>query len=400
MRTRILSALLAAVALLPIEARAQAPAEDASTEGSTEAGGETEGAEVVDQGDQVKLTEGGKTSAPGEVHTVTKGDTLWDLSQRFLGSPWYWPKVWSYNPEIANPHWIYPGNLVRFFPSGEEVPTQVEVGTGPEPEETVEAADRLPEESSGVTVAGKIGYTPKQSARFSNVGFVTKKELDEAGVIDSSFSEHTLLSYPDTVYISFKRKSDAKIGDRYVIFKTKSEVVHPVTGNDYGYLTQFLGTVKVMSMTPKLVTALIETTADEVSRGDLIGPMGEQLAKNVTLRANERELKGFIIATMDPAITMLGEHHLVIIDRGSSDGVQAGNTFTVIRQSDGKRADFNNPAEAEDELPIEDVATCMAVDVKDKATTCMLTRSLRELVIGDRVVMRQGNSGGGPRASR
>ena len=87
-------------------------------------------------------------SAPAEVHSVVKGDTLWDLSQRYLGSPWYWPKVWSYNPEIANPHWIYPGNRVRFFRSGEEVPAEVEVASEPtaagsEPGEGVSSPDSI-----------------------------------------------------------------------------------------------------------------------------------------------------------------------------------------------------------------------------------------------------------------
>ncbi len=65
-------------------------------------------------------------AAPPDSYTVKPGDTLWDLSGRFLNNPWYWPKVWSYNPEISNPHWIYPGNVVRFYPSSVEAPTRVE----------------------------------------------------------------------------------------------------------------------------------------------------------------------------------------------------------------------------------------------------------------------------------
>ncbi len=451
MRSRNLTALLAALALVPLEAGAQkdkkvetarkvkvkaAPkAEAKEAEGAAETGSEeaaeaapesaseTEGAEVVDQGKAAEAEAGdeGKAAAPGEMHTVVKGDTLWDLSQHYLGSPWYWPKVWSYNPEIANPHWIYPGNKVRFFPSGEEVPTQVEAGTGPTPAQPMEggeeapvalgaepgaepapplesmtASELIPTEAPPVQVAGKIGYVPKGGANVMHVGFVTPKELDEAGRIDSAFVESNMLSYPDTVYATFKRKSDARVGDRYRIFKTRTEIVHPVTGNRFGYLTQFLGSVKIISMTDKLVTAQIENTYDEVYRGDLIGPIGEP-HRAVTMRPNDRDLKGFIVATMEPDATMLGENHLVIIDRGSSDGVQVGNTFTTIRQRDGMRANFLDPAEFDAKYPVEDVATCMAVDVKDKATTCLVTRSLLDLVIGDRVVMRA--SGGGPRAS-
>ena len=114
MRTRILAAVVAALALSPVAVLAQsekkpapsggvrieAQGDDSSSEG---AGGETEGAEVVDQADQARPAEGGKTSAPGEVHTVTKGDTLWDLSQRYLGSPWYWPTGQSGDQQERRP---------------------------------------------------------------------------------------------------------------------------------------------------------------------------------------------------------------------------------------------------------------------------------------------------------
>src|SRR5215831_15939758 len=64
-------------------------------------------------------------------YVIVKGDTLWDLSQKFLSNPWYWPKIWSLNPYIENPHWIYPGNKLRIIPGqgGPQAPAQVE----PEP---------------------------------------------------------------------------------------------------------------------------------------------------------------------------------------------------------------------------------------------------------------------------
>ena len=61
-----------------------------------------------------------------EEYTIQKGDTLWDLSQKFLNSPWYWPKIWSQNPSIENPHWIYPGNKLKLVPGqgGPQSPPQ------------------------------------------------------------------------------------------------------------------------------------------------------------------------------------------------------------------------------------------------------------------------------------
>ena len=53
-----------------------------------------------------------------ELHVVRSGDTLWDICFYYFNDPWQWPKIWSYNPQITNPHWIYPGDLVRLLPRG------------------------------------------------------------------------------------------------------------------------------------------------------------------------------------------------------------------------------------------------------------------------------------------
>src|SRR5215813_5694771 len=130
---------------------------------------------------------GDSVVTPGQVHSVVRGDTLWDLSQTYLGSPWYWPKVWSYNPEIANPHWIYPGNRVRFFPSGEEVPARVEVASAPtEMPEDVDAPALMEGGDEGrVELAGQIGYQPRNDggAQMRLQGFATSREIEAAGRI-------------------------------------------------------------------------------------------------------------------------------------------------------------------------------------------------------------------------
>src|SRR5688572_26059644 len=202
MRSWTLASLLAISALAPVLVQAQ-------EEDSTEAD-ETDETEVADPPDSVKFspTSGGRETAPGVVHTVESGDTLWDLSQKYLSNPWYWPKVWSYNPEIANPHWIYPGNRVRFFGSGEEAPAKVEEG-GVETADSSVAEDVAPSTEMDtaedlVTVGGKISFEPKAGRSVAAAGFVTAKELEEAGTIDSSFSGAQMLTHLDTVYVRFK----------------------------------------------------------------------------------------------------------------------------------------------------------------------------------------------------
>jgi hypothetical protein len=402
MRSRILTAFLVSLSLAPAwSARAQ--------DAEEEEGSETEGAEVADEEPRAAGSgpriEGARETAPGEVHTVVRGDTLWDLSQQYLGSPWYWPKVWSYNPEIANPHWIYPGNRVRFFPAGEEVPSRVEAGTGPVAEMVAEegeiqAATELGPASGEqlVSVSGKVGYEASASPLVRTHGFVTSKEVDEAGIIDSSFSEAEMLSYPETVYVKFKRKVDAKVGDRYLVFRTVQEVKHPVSNQRVGVLTELLGTLRVLKVGDKLVTAQVSETWVPIERGDLVGPYGERVLDRVSTKPNAKALKGYIVTAMVPFLTVTAEHHLMVVDKGSSDGVAVGNTFTIVRNDNSStRRLLEEKDEKSKTLPDEVIGSCLVSEVKERTSNCMIINSLREIVPGDRAEMRVGSA---PTASR
>ncbi|RKH54150.1 LysM peptidoglycan-binding domain-containing protein [Corallococcus aberystwythensis] len=405
MRSRILATLLVPLTVAPAWT---AFAQDAQEEEPQPASTETEGQDISDDVEQrptsVTLPPGapqGRETAPGQVHTVETGDTLWDLSQRYLGSPWYWPKVWSYNPQIANPHWIYPGNNVKFFPGGEEVPSRVEAGDLPSDDMSA------PTDVSGgslVSVVGKIGYDPSNASPVTTKGFVTTRELDEAGRIEGSTSEALMLSAPEKVYLRFKKRGAAKVGDRYVIFHTVEEVKHPVTNARTGYLTELLGTVQVVSITNDVVTARIMETWDPIARGDLVGPSSEKLSERVAPKPNSKEIPGYVLTPMTPGQTLLGEHNFVVVDRGTADGVQVGNTFTIERRGDPSldvlgRSDYKmgDAGKGQKAYPWEAVAQCMVTEVRERTSNCLLTRSLTEISAGDRATMRKD---GTPTASR
>ncbi len=343
--------------------------------------------------DEAKPEKGAATT-----HTVDKGDTLWDLSQKYLGSPWYWPKVWSYNPEIANPHWIYPGNQVRFLPTGEEVPTQVEVGQGPE---EVEAPVMVEEDK--VQVAGKIGYQPKGAISVRVEGFVTDSEIEEAGVIAGSFGETEMLSFPQNLYVTFK-KGAVKVGEPYVIYRTTTKLGHP-RGGSFGYLTHVVGTAKVVRWSDKEKVATLEIVGDweEMMRGDLVGPAGENMIRVIAPKPNGKKIEeAYVVSAGRYWFSNYGEHEQMVIDKGSSDGVEVGNVFTIVRQMDGMTSGdpLNEPNRKDDKWPKEDVGQCMAVEVKQKGTTCIIVRAIRDIVAGDRVELRMPAQGGGASASR
>ncbi|HSM92695.1 MAG TPA: LysM peptidoglycan-binding domain-containing protein [Anaeromyxobacteraceae bacterium] len=411
-RTRILA--LAALAQLALGGRslAQSPPAAGEAAGAAEAApeeaGEGESDTVVfpPEGSAPAAAAGQGAVPPPDTYTVRPGDTLWDLSGRFLNNPWYWPKVWSFNPEITNPHWIDPGQLLRFYPSAEEAPARVEpveeapVAEAPrELEDFSKAELAAPSElidEDAVAVSGpyKIGYVPPQATTARHETFVTRRELEESGELVGAFEEKLMLSTTDQVYARFKGSAGVKKGEAYVIYRTERKIVHPVTNDVFGYQTVVVGAGRVTEVSDKAVKLTITQTFEPIERGALLGPWSERFVKQVTRRPNAATLKGTIIGAQQEILTQLGEHHVVFVDKGKDDGVQEGNVFKVVRAGDPYGGPLDH-AKWDGHFPQEDVGDLLVIDVKDHASTALVTRSLVELYVGDRIEMRPDAAGSG-----
>jgi len=354
------------------------------------------------------------TVPPPDTYTIRSGDTLWDLAGRFLNNPWYWPKIWSFNPGITNPHWIYPGNQLRFFQSGEEAPVEV-TPTGPgEPVAQGEAEGEEPEEGEpvkeledlsradmkaaasaeekdAVAVAGpyKIGYVPPRSAYARRDAFVTPRELEESGTIRAAFEEKSMLSTRDRAYASFRKGGQVKAGETYSVYRTEREVKHPVTGEVIGFQSTILGAAKVVAVDEKSVKLVITSSYEPIERGDLLGPWTEKPYRPIAPKANSKRLDGYIVTSPVEVLTQFAESQVVFVDRGRADGVEEGNKFVVVRAGDPRGAPIDRTT-WDESLPKEDVGSLLVVDVKEHASAALVTRSLRELAAGDRVEMRVG----------
>ena len=228
------------------------------------------------------------------------------LSGRYLNNPWYWPKIWSYNPDIENPHWIYPGNLLKFFPSADEAPTRVEPIAEAEPEELAPVreledlsranltAPESIEEQDAVAVAGpyKIGYVAPRALLARHDTFVTPRELAESGAISAAFEEKLMLATLDKAYARFERRAGVKPGETYVVYKTERPIRHPRTNELFGWQSTVLGAAKVVAVDSKAATLVITHAFEPIERGAMLGPWTERFLRRVDRRANRRALEG------------------------------------------------------------------------------------------------------------
>jgi hypothetical protein len=396
--------LLALAALVPAAVLAQSGTAEPDAAAGSAAAAVDDGTVAIPPVDaSVPIGDAGGTTP--DTYTVVSGDTLWDLSGRFLNNPWYWPKIWSYNPEISNPHWIYPGNLLRFYPSAEEAPARVEPMIAEESElepprelEDFSRADlKAPapvEEEDAVAVAGpyKIGYVPPRQRLARHDTFVTPRELAESGKIEAAFEEKIMLASLDHAYARFETQAKVSPGETYVVYKTDRAIYHPVTNELFGYQSTVLGSAKVVAVDDRAATLVVAQALEPIERGALLGPWTDKIVRPIERRPNRQTLDGRIIASQVDIVTQVGEHHVVIVDRGQADGVEEGNVFKVVRSGDLYDRD-PYVAPWDPDLPPEDVGDLLVIDVKERASTALVTRSLKELVIGDRVEMRPASTG-------
>jgi hypothetical protein len=347
-----------------------------------------------------------------DAYTVKRGDTLWDLSGRFLDSPWYWPKLWSYNPEIANPNWIYPGNPIRFYAAGEQGPGRVEPARPPPAEvaEAVQAPRELEDLSRGrfdkaevldeedtVAVVGpyRIGRRPSAVGVQRN-SFVTARQLEDAGKIVAAFEERGLLVTNDKVYARFRDPSSVKVGQKFSVYRTEGQLVHPVTKLPVGYKTLILGTARVTAVDPRTAATLVITYAnDTMERGDYLGPPSDQALKPVFERPNRASVDGYVIGVQPAIVTGAAEFNVVYLDRGKADGVEPGCTFEVVRSGDPWKEPPDRPVN-DPGLPSEVIGNLVVFDAQEGASSAYVRRSLLEILAGDHVQMRPAASAGRP----
>jgi len=322
-------------------------------------------------------------------HNVERGDTLWDISGKYLGNPWYWPKVWSYNPEIENPHWIYPGDDVRFYPDDGKIETD---GDKRDLDDVSKGDFNRPDygEDDDVTTAGAIGFEGKRSVLSRHDGFVTPRELAESATIARSPEEKEWFAEGDTVYLDWPKRETAKVGESYVIFRTARMIEHPTEDLELGYITEVLGNMRIVAADPKesYLVARVDKSFSEIRRGDYIGPAGARAARRITRKANNVSLNGYVVDMVEPDRLNIGTYEYVFLDKGRRDGVEEGNTFDVFRRIDG--LDLQPDSVPYDEtLPDLKLAQLLVVDTKETASTAIIVYAVSEVVPGDRIRMRQ-----------
>jgi hypothetical protein len=336
------------------------------------------GAGTADTDDKIGSSQ--PASGTPELHVVQKGDTLWSLCSTYFGDPWRWPRLWAANPVITNPHWIFPGDVIRLGDatgSGEAGGLSAAAGPGQSP--TQISSNR----GSGLGGSGLL---------LRELGFIEPKDLDDAASISGSREEKIMLSTSDQAYLTYPKQMPLQGGQRYSVFTT--DVDHPVvdeaTGKRYGYMVHILGDIVVNQIAENDVArGTLVDTVSPIERGARVSGAVRQF-KRIEPRPSEVNLEARVVATFEPN-TLLGAGHFVVLNRGKRDGVKVGNRTFVIRRGDGYRATLESWEVHDPNSPREVVGEIWVLDVRDDTSVAWIARSSKELKVGELTEMRKGH---------
>ena len=334
-----------------------------------------------------------------EKHEVVSGDTLWDISATYLKSPWYWPKVWSLNPQISNPHLIYPGDTISFrftgqimMPQGEgEVAGMtsesgvIDEGETDELARTGKTLDATPEHfKEYVKLGGKFRidrFRHIEDTMFDVVkkGFVAKGEFEDLGKIVGSYEPKELLSTEDNVYVKLGKVTFG-VGEYVEFINIKEEIDHPHTGDEVGNIIEIVGRGKVLDVnSDRIATVKIVKAFDSIDRGYKVREY-VKTDSSIKIVDNAAKVKSTIITGYDPTL-FYGPSYVVYIDKGLKDGVDKGALFSVYRRGDG--LDELDSDVDEEQLPFELIGELVVIRVLDNTSVALITKSLTGLTAGD-----------------
>lgn len=326
MRKTIISLVVAVASLVPVGVLADGMPPEAKK--AAPRGGEASATRVT----QADL----QADAPDQ-YTVVKGDTLWGLAGRFLKDPWKWPQIWNLNrDQIKDPHWIYPGDVIRLDRSGEY--PSLSLGSGPG-----SAAGAGPEAAASnvVKLDPRVRIEPLQTSiptiPGSAIGpFLTQPLVIEAGELDGAPTilaleeKRVIVSEGNSLYADRIGMSD---GVNWQVYRPGVTYRDPETGEILGYEARYLGDARVRRYgNPSTATALdVTKSREEINRGDRLAPARETSFPSYMPRSPGKPLKGLILS-VDGGVAEIGQYQVITLNRGSRDGVEAGHVLATYRR--------------------------------------------------------------------
>ena len=324
---------------------------------------------------QAAAAESVKVDHP-RTYVVKRGDTLWDIASLFLKDPWYWPEIWHDNPQVSNPHLIYPGDILTLvYVNG--MP-QIMVG---KPVHAIGDAAPLPvvklsPTARRDTLEASIKTIPGDAIRqfLSKPRVVSKEELDSAPYIIGTDDEHLILGEGERVYV---RGEIDKERVRYTVYRPGAELTDPVSGEVLGYEGIYAGEVHITKYGDPAVGKLTFTER-EVLIGDRLLPTDKSKIDNLYFpRLPDRKINGQIIHLSD-ALFGVAKFQVAVINKGDRDGLETGNLLATYGKGEHIKDKYDRSGKSDEiDLPAQRSGLMMIFRTFDHVSYGLILESTR-----------------------
>ncbi|MFC3282804.1 LysM peptidoglycan-binding domain-containing protein [Litchfieldella rifensis] len=307
-----------------------------------------------------------------ERYTVVRGDTLWDIAGRFLRHPWQWPEVWQVNPQIRNPHLIYPGDVVYLYYRNGRPRLGLERG-----QEVV----RLSPEVRHIPRREAIPPLPLETVQhFLSAHRVVDDpaRVDELAYVVAGDDRRIVSGAGDHVYA----RGDVEEHGRFGLYRLGERYHDSASGEFLGLELESVGQARWVRREGDIARLEIVSARQEVRNGDLVMPLEPfPLTAEFQPRAPQRSVDGTILAVPD-GVHFIGRLQVVALDRGSRDGLAPGHVLAVEQRGEL----VIDPVTDESlRLPGVDAGQIMVFRAYDKMSYGLVMRASRPLSVGDRV---------------
>ncbi len=323
---------------------------------------------VAQAGDVLSL----KAGHP-QTYVVKRGDTLWDISAMFLDDPWLWPELWYYNPQVENPHLIYPGDVLKLmWVDGKPVLV------------------RNPQAGDGV-----VKLTPQM--RISDISdaipaipldviapFLTRSRVVDDGVLEGA--PYVLSDKRGNIVAGagdeILGRGDFGDGENYGIYRRGKVYVDPRSRELLGVEAIDVGSAHLLHSEGDIATLALNRSTQEIRRADRFLPLeSRQLTARFEPQAAEVDTKGYIIA-VEGGVTQVGSMDVVTLNLGKRNEVAAGDVMAIYTTG----VVVSDPLTGE-RLQAPDVraGVLMVFRVFDKVSYGLVLKAEQTLKVGDKV---------------
>ena len=340
--------------------------------------------------------------AQNMTYTVEKGDTLWDICEKYYGDPDLWPKLWQMNPFVTNPHLLTPGDIITLWkkePAIEVVSAVVEKAV----EEIV-----MPEPEPAV-----MGINAGELTDLRTLGYLSSTETETWGKIFASDTGKLLFDKGDNAFVIFDQSKEINVGDQFSICKASTLIKHPISGEETGYILSILGRMTIEEPAGLILKDKpVGGKANILEENEFVKKKNVYRAKitevyrpiyvdsfatsfNGTIlpcvlpKSLDQYLLGNIVASKDER-QLIGQQSVVYINLGFNNGLNRGNLLEVVKGNVVKNPDLSDKKSRFDPkgplvLPDIPIGTILILETRPDSATGLVISSKEEIEIGDYV---------------